>query len=135
MGEREFYRLRGRYLMTMQGRQVRYESSLYMKLHKVFQRVPWVDLRAGIMRKTMIFNTHPYQLLTRFCQDCGVGHPETIMILTPLWLRLYPEGGMACLPCMEMRMGRPVSRDDLRTDCTCNTGLFARLGSKTPAHE
>jgi len=56
------------------------------------------------------------------CDDCGktvIDRADYYMIKDELWSEFGNEKGMLCLACMEKRLGREITHDDL-TNCAVN---------------
>ena len=74
-------------------------------------------------RKPSYSQTEDYRL---FCVDCKqnvgpLGLDEIYMVQDSLWAlaRMTPTGGMLCIGCLELRIGRRLVAGDF-TDCPLN---------------
>lgn len=74
------------------------------------------------------------------CSNCGKRmsyHRHYVMIRNRLWSRVcrvlgIHRHGLACVPCVERGLGRPLRQRDL-TECPVNDGYFGFDKSRLPA--
>lgn len=88
-------------------------------LRNAFDAVPWTQVRPGIHERFVTYNGLRFCQTQIFCKDCRDDMPEPYHLRDDLWARVagdgeegYPEG-ILCLKCLERRMGRPLTVDDL----------------------
>jgi hypothetical protein len=81
--------------------------------------LPWVQDRPGVFKVKVGNRTH-----TRFvCPDCQrTVYPECPMLTDAIWNLACPEGGIFCLDCVEKRLGRELTLQDV-----ANNDGFATL--------
>lgn len=55
------------------------------------------------------------------CLDCSLDTVDSnyYMVHSQLWLSVAPDKGMLCIPCLEKRIGRQLTKDDF-TECLLN---------------
>jgi len=56
--------------------------------------------------------------------DCGEKYPNIYMVHDKLWLSVAHKKAILCLSCFQKRLGRKVTRDDLKRDVECNELAF-----------
>lgn len=97
-----------------------------------FEKVSWQVLRPGVEAKRVKFKGITFETRRFTCQDCSERpHATTPLASTPvlhdiLWRKLYPKSGVACVPCIEARLGRRIRKSDLR-DVPVNAGWLRNL--------
>lgn len=65
------------------------------------------------------------------CKDCGINTndiDEYYMVLDSIWLEsgMDKDGGMLCLECLEIRIGRRLIGADFKDGLPINEGFFPR---------
>lgn len=83
---------------------------------EVLDALPWIEVRPGVFRKEL----GSYIARKWACQDCGILSPRMVVLGDGLWRSLYPENGVACKDCIEKRLGRPLTKQDLDMKARCN---------------
>lgn len=108
---------------------------------KMMEQQAWDELRPGVYRRRLELRftdhagaTSGHHTLTleecRFeCQRCGTEINivnDGPMLLDELWLKLFPNNGVACTRCIEHELGRPLTATDLRPGVVINDVFLTR---------
>lgn len=59
--------------------------------------------------------------------DCGKECTEIFMIKDRLWYK-FTDDGILCLSCFEKRLGRRITRKDLKKKVRCNIDIIKKYG-------
>lgn len=109
----------------------------------MMRAAPWVEFQPGMfnrrieLRCSLPDGEHALVLFDSqdHCQICDKQISdlrETPMLCDALWDRLFPQSGVVCLPCLEDRLGRPLTLEDL-TEVPWNKYWIQRNRLKTPS--
>jgi len=73
---------------------------------------PWVEVRPGKRVRFIDIGTLRVRQVQQSCQDCEQKWPAHFSLTPCLWRELGLDG-FICLSCVEKRLGRAVTREDL----------------------
>lgn len=90
----------------------------------VIQRNEDDDGHGIYCRSVVISGGVTIQTRTHYCIDCGKKYPNIYMVHDALWLSVAAKRDILCLSCFQKRLGRKVTRDDLKRDVECNELAF-----------
>lgn len=108
-------------------------------LRDLFKEIPWKAVRPGVLQKdatVTVVSAGVSQEVTLtksewICQTCKAPlslKNDSPVLKDSLWKELYPENGVVCSDCLEQKLGRVITEDDLKPNVAVNVMFRNRKG-------
>ena len=79
----------------------------------LWKGVPWRTKGPGIRERTRDFHGMKIIDYVSWCPDCEEPWPHHYMVKPELWAKYGTGKGVLCVRCLQKRMGRQLTPDDL----------------------
>jgi len=90
-------------------------------LKGLFVEAEWVEIRPGVLFKTVHYKEMEFHQQRRLCMDCREPFPESPVLTEKVWrVDLGFTIGITCVPCIEKRLGRELTQADLKPNAPIN---------------
>jgi len=92
------------------------------ELTELLKATPWRKIRPGVYTKQVTFRDLTFQRRLWQCQFCHEPYIIEAPVLKDIIWRQVSQSrkGIACVPCIESRLNRPIHQDDIKPNLPCN---------------
>ena len=96
------------------------------------KEVPWQEVRPGVLVREVTLRVTfgdetpqdavlvDHRWVCQLCRDPLKLSNEAPVLLDDLWRATFPDNGVVCTACLENRLGRPITRADLKPNVLLN---------------